>query len=129
MNSGENMKNVATWLGIFVLLLTFVGCSDSSQRHYDLGKWYYDKGLINEAILEFKAATQSDPNSYQAHHFLAIAYTRKGWFEYALREAETSFDIYPCDENYKLIQVIRQKTSLENLGTHETEPLPTETTP
>lgn len=120
----DNMKRAATikmsvfFLSTLTLTLTLClfllsGCSTESQRHYELGKWYYEKGLINEAILEFKAATQQDPDSYQAHHSLAIAYTKKGWYDYALKEAELAFDLHPSDENYHLIQIIRQKKILE----------------
>jgi tetratricopeptide (TPR) repeat protein len=94
-------------------LLLVSSCTPKSQQHYDLGKWYYGKGLINEAILEFKAATQEDPDNYQAHHSLAIAYTKKGWYDYALKEAELSFELHPSDDNYRLIQIVRDKKVLE----------------
>jgi Tfp pilus assembly protein PilF len=104
---------VSLTLALTLTFLFLSGCSTKSQRHYDLGKWYYEKGLINEAILEFKAATQENPESYLAHHSLAIAYTKKGWYDYALKEAETSFELHPSDENYRLIQIIRSKKILE----------------
>ncbi|MBU4444638.1 MAG: hypothetical protein L6422_02790 [Candidatus Marinimicrobia bacterium] len=107
------MKKFAICLGTLIIVIVMFGCADNYQRHYDLGKWYSEKGLINEAILEFKAATRANPNHHQTHHNLAIAYTKKGWYEYALKEAETAFDLHPSDETYKLIQIIRDKKSLE----------------
>ena len=107
------MKKVTVSIGVVLILLALFSCTDNYQRHYQLGKWYYDKGLINEAILEFKAATRAKADNHQAHQSLAIAYTKKGWYDYALKEAETAFDLYPTDENYKLIQVIKQKQNLE----------------
>jgi len=105
------------WALVPVMILALImgsACSSTeSQQHYDLGKWYYEKGLINEAILEFKAATQQNPDSYLAHHSLAIAYTKKGWYDYALKEAEISFDLHPSDDNFRLIQIIRSKKILE----------------
>ncbi|MDO9547520.1 MAG: hypothetical protein Q7J65_00965 [Candidatus Marinimicrobia bacterium] len=109
------MKKIALFCGIFVSIVLLSSCSDKNyQSHFDLGKWYSEKGLINEAILEFKAATRADPEQYKAHHHLAIAYTKKGWYEYAIQEAETAFDLHPSDATYKLIQVIRDKKSLES---------------
>ena len=108
------LSALAQFAIFFLLILVFLsGCSTEAQRHYELGKWYYEKGLINEAILEFKAATQQDPDSYQAHNSLAIAYTKKGWYDYALKEAEIAFDLHPSDDNYHLIQIIRNKKILE----------------
>ncbi|MBP9006060.1 MAG: tetratricopeptide repeat protein [Candidatus Marinimicrobia bacterium] len=110
------LSALAQFVIFFPLILVFVflsGCSTEAQRHYELGKWYYEKGLINEAILEFKAATQKDPDFYQAHQSLAIAYAKKGWYDYALKEAEISFDLHPSDESYNLIQIIRHKKILE----------------
>ena len=115
------MKKVAVSIGVVLILLALFSCTDNYQRHYQLGKWYYDKGLINEAILEFKAATRTKADNHQAHQSLAIAYTKKGWYDYALKEAETAFDLYPADENYKLIQVIKQKQNLEAIEALELE--------
>ncbi len=114
----NNMKRstlvrFAIFFSLTLVLIFFSGCATEAQRHYDLGKWYYEKGLINEAILEFKAATQKDPDFYQAHQSLAIAYAKKGWYDYALKEAEISFDLHPSDESYNLIQIIRHKKILE----------------
>ncbi|MCD6204342.1 MAG: hypothetical protein J7L22_01635 [Candidatus Marinimicrobia bacterium] len=107
------MKRMAILYGFLIGFVFLTGCTNKHYKnHYDLGKWYSDKGLVNEAILEFKAATRSDPNQYEAHLQLAIAYTKKGWYEYAIKEAETAFDLHPSDETYKLIQVIRDKRSL-----------------
>lgn len=110
------MRKIYQWLfcvGMLVYCMGFSGCARDAQRHYQLGKWYYDKGLINEAILEYKEAVRLNPRLYPAHHGLALAYTKKGWYEYALKEAETSFDLHPTDEGYRLIQLIKDKQRLE----------------
>jgi len=112
---GVPMKKIALFCGIIVSIVLLFSCSDKNYRsHFDLGKWYSEKGLINEAILEFKTATQANPEQYEAHHHLAIAYTKKGWYEYAINEAETAFDLHPSDDTYKLIQVIRNKRTLSS---------------
>ncbi len=112
----KSMKNeirLLLLISVIGLLIGLTGCSRDAQRHYELGKWYHEKGLINEAILEYKNAVRLNPDFYQAHHSLALAYTKKGWYEYALKEAETSFDLHPSDEGYRLIQIIKEKQRLE----------------
>ncbi|MBU0710653.1 hypothetical protein KJ762_00870 [bacterium] len=109
------MKKITLFCVIIVSIVLLSGCSDKNyQSHFDLGKWYSEKGLINEAILEFKAATRANPDQYKAHHHLALAYTKKGWYEYAIKEAETAFDLHPSDDTYKLIHVIREKRTLSS---------------
>ena len=107
------MRKEIFGLILLVIIVSLTACTSKYESHYNLGKWYYDKGLIDEAILEFKNATKADMDNYQAHHSLAVAYTKKGWFKYALKEAEVAFDLYPADKNYDLIQLIKQKFELE----------------
>ena len=49
----------------------------------------------------------------KAHLKLAIAYTKKGWWEYALSEAKRSFDITPNKDCHDLISLIEEKLSQE----------------
>lgn len=98
---------------LFTCLALLASCSRQAQRHYKIARWYHNKGLINEAIIEYKQAIKLKPDFYQAHHGLALAYTKKGWYDYALKEAELAFDIYPTDELYNLIQLIKEKKILE----------------
>ncbi len=112
---GDNMKKFGLFWVMLVCIVALSACGKKSyQNHFDLGKWYSEKGLTDEAILEFKAATQSDSDQYEAHLHLAIAYTKKGWYEYAIKEAEIAFDLHPSDQTYKLIQLIRDKRSLSS---------------
>ncbi len=113
--SGETMRRAILVTGILLMVITMITCTSRYERHYKLGKWYYNKGLLNEAILEFKAATRVQPDRYQGHHSLAIAYTKKGWYEYALKEAKVAFNLHPSDENYRLIQLIKEKDNLKSL--------------
>ena len=44
--------------------LAFIsGCKDDPQRHLELGEWYAQKGLVEEAILEFKEVIRLYPSS------------------------------------------------------------------
>ncbi|GIS56531.1 MAG: hypothetical protein CM1200mP1_04690 [Candidatus Neomarinimicrobiota bacterium] len=90
-----------------------------------LGKWYAKKGLIEEAILEFKEVTRLYPSKIQslsredyavlskAHYNLSLMYTKKGWWEYALKEAETCFKLQPVKDHYDLVALIKKRSALE----------------
>ena len=105
-------------------LLFIIGCKEDPQRHLKLGQWYAQKGLIEEAILEFKEVTRLFPLEVQAlsredfttlskaHYNLSLMYTKKGWWEYALREAKNSFDLSPSPDTHELVELIKEKLTL-----------------
>ena len=48
------MKNSITKSLIFLFItLVISSCKEDPQQHLELGKWYAQKGLVEEAILEF----------------------------------------------------------------------------
>ena len=112
---------------LFILSFTLfiIGCNEDPQRHLKLGQWYAQKGLIEEAILEFKEVTRLYPSKIQslsredytvlskAHYNLSLMYTKKGWWEYALKEAETCFELQPVKDHYDLVSLIKQRSALE----------------
>ena len=110
---------------ILSFLLFIIGCNEDPQRHLKLGQWYAQKGLIEEAILEFKEVTRLFPLEVQelsredfttlskAHYNLSLMYTKKGWWEYALKEAETCFELQPIKDHYDLVSLIKQRSKLE----------------
>lgn len=103
------------------------GCSEDPQRHLDLGLWYHEKGLSDDAIPEFKEAIRlipADPRRMnarevdivaQAHHNLAVVYASKSWFELALLEANKSFELRPTTKNYNLQELIRKRADMESI--------------
>ena len=112
---------------LFIYLLVFVsGCKDDPKRHLDLGEWYAKKGLVEEAILEFKEVTRLYPASLnsldrddfqslsKAHYNLSLMYTKKGWWDYALEEAEQCFTLQPTKKHFELLDLIKQRSNLEN---------------
>ena len=112
---------------ILAYLLIFVsGCKDDPKRHLELGEWYAKKGLVEEAILEFKEVTRLYPSTMnnldredfqslsKAHYNLSLMYTKKGWWDYALEEAELCFKLQPTKENFELLDLIKQRSKLEN---------------
>ena len=110
---------------ILSFLLFIIGCKEDPQRHLKLGQWYAQKGLIEEAILEFKEVTRLFPLEVKelsredfttlskAHYNLSLMYTKKGWWEYALKEAETCFELQPIKDHYDLVSLIKQRSKLE----------------
>ena len=112
---------------ISVLIPLFIGgCKEDTERHLKLGKWYAQKGLVEEAILEFKEVTRLFPEKVQslsreeyqvlskAHYNLSLMYTKKGWWDYALQEAETCFELQPIKDHYDLVSLIKQRSKLED---------------
>ena len=111
-----------------ILSIAFLvsGCKEDPQRHLNLGKWYAQKGLVEEAILEFKEVTRLYPEPHKnlaredyqalskAHYNLSLMYTKKGWWDYALKEAETCFQLQPTKEHFDLLNLIKKRSELDN---------------
>jgi len=111
---------------ILTCLLVLLGaCREDPSRHLNLGNWYLQKGLVDEAIMEYREVSRlysSDPSQLtrdefhilgKAHFKLALAYTKKGWWEYALKEAENSFEISPSPDTHELVDLIKEKLALQ----------------
>ena len=105
----------------FLIAFLIFSCKEDPNRHLNLGNWYLQKGLLDEAIIEYREvsrlysgdASRLSRDEYEAHgkaHFkLAIAYTKKGWWDFALSEAKRSFEISPTKESYELVDLIEAK--------------------
>ena len=52
----------------------------------------------------------------KAHYNLSLMYTKKGWWDYALKEAETCFQMQPTKSHYELVNLIKKRASLEKSG-------------
>ena len=110
------------FLVIVCMSLMIMSCTREDQsRHLNLGNWYLQRGLLDEAIMEYREVSRLyggeqstlKRDEFQvlgtAHMKLAIAYTKKGWWEYALSEAKRSFDISPNKDCHELITLIEEK--------------------
>ena len=85
------------------------------------GIQYYEWNMIEKAVLEFKHVihsfnVESNKIDYsnikllsRAHYNLAVAYAKKNWYEDAIDEARKAFDLFPTDENRKLLELIQIK--------------------
>ena len=120
------LKSYQTIL-LSVLVLVLTCCSrDNPSRHLELGKWYNTKGLYDEAISEYREVIRWYPPSLQklsredydnlttAHYSLALMYTKKGWWDFALDAAESSFQLQPNTDTHELIRLIREQIMLNN---------------
>ena len=117
------IQHIKQLIIILAALLVF-SCEKDPEQHLELGNWYLQKGLIDEAITEFREVSrllppdhsQLDRNQFKvlgtAHFKLALSYTKKGWWEYALNEAKTSFEVQPNKDSHDLVQLIEQKLNL-----------------
>ena len=123
---GIKSSNIFKALFLFCLMVFTSGCKDDPKRHLELGEWYANKGLVEEAILEFREVTRLYPTSLnkmdrddfqslsKAHYNLSLMYTKKGWWDYALEEAELCFKLQPTKKHFELLDLIRQRSELEN---------------
>ena len=119
-------SNIFKALLLFCLIVFTSGCKDDPKRHLELGEWYANKGLVEEAILEFKEVTRLYPTSLnkmnrddfqslsKAHYNLSLMYTKKGWWDYALEEAELCFKLQPTKKHFELLDLIKQRSELES---------------
>ena len=110
---------------IMLVALFCISCQKDPEGHLELGNWYLQKGLIDEAITEFREVSRLLPPDHSkldrdqfkvlgtAHFKLALSYTKKGWWEYALREAENSFGISPSPDTHELVDLIKEKLALQ----------------
>ena len=104
--------------------LSISGCKDDPNRHFQLAQWYSQKGLVDEAILEYREVTRLLPKDVKtlsredyellakAHYSLALMYTKKDWWNYALKEAETCFELLPTREHYDMVSLLRKRLAL-----------------
>ena len=114
------MKQLIILLGFLI-----ISCQEDPERHLELGNWYLQKGLVDEAITEYREVSRVLPPDHSklnreqynilgtAHFKLALSYTKKGWWEYALKEAEKSFELSPSPETHELVELIKEKLAIQ----------------
>ena len=115
------MKQHLIFFFNFLIAFLISSCKEDPNRHLNLGNWYLQKGLLDEAIIEYREVSRLysgdesrlSRDEYEAlgkaHFKLAIAYTKKGWWDFALSEAKRSFEILPNKESYELVDLIEAK--------------------
>jgi tetratricopeptide (TPR) repeat protein len=66
---------------------------DNPRVHFDLGNRFREKGLLGEAIREYRIAIKFDPYHAPFHKELGIAYCQEGDLKEALNEMEMAFQL------------------------------------
>ena len=101
--------------------LIFTSCSSQSkQKHLTRGEEYLQKHKFQEALMEFRAASDIDKNSAEAHWGLARAFENLGQFYETIEELHHVAELNP--EN------LEAKTRLGNYFLLTKPPQPDETT-
>ena len=105
----------------FLIILLFTGCKNEIELTMERGIQYYEWDMIEKAVLEFKhvihrlddKSNKIDVSNIKllsrAHYNLAVIYAKKNWYEDAADEARKAFEIFPTDENRKLLELIQIK--------------------
>jgi tetratricopeptide (TPR) repeat protein len=77
---------------------------NSPGVHSNLGRAYFEKGVLEKAVTEFKTAIKLDPKAYKAHYNLGLAYEQKGLIPEAVQAYERTIGINPkyTDAHYNL---------------------------
>ena len=113
---------------IFIFIILLIGCRNEHELIMERGIQYYEWEMIEKAIIEFKQVTQSLNAKYntldhskikllsRAHHNLAVAYAKKEWYSDAILEAKKAFELYPSNDNKKVLELIKNKirTSIDS---------------
>src|SRR4029453_14221260 len=97
--TGKAVQQLGVLLLIGVALLLGTACSQSpevkKQKALGRGEEYLQKGKLNEAIIEFRAALQEDQDFVPAAQGLGRAYAAKSWNGDAVRELQRAQKLSP----------------------------------
>ena len=109
---------------LFSALFIVVACQSDIDLSMERGIQYYEWGMIEKALLEFKYVIhdlQSKSSKLnhreikllsRAYHNLAVSYAKKKWYVDAEEEARNAFDLIPTDENRKVLELIQSKKEI-----------------
>ena len=78
------------------LLLFSVSCGTSKQTHLTRGEEYLQKRQFHEAAMEFRAASEIDKDSAEAHWGLARSYENLGQFVETVEELRRTVELDPA---------------------------------
>jgi tetratricopeptide (TPR) repeat protein len=85
------------WRDDFSLYTDMVRKSpDAAQPHDDLGNIYKERGYLDEAINEYKAALILKPEFYEAHYNLGNTYEKEGHLDEAINEYKIAITLEPA---------------------------------
>lgn len=101
-----SLKHKATYTLLFLLLLSFAGCTrDPIKRKSAFvasAEKYVAAGKYDEAIIQYRNALKIDPNSSALYYSLGEAYTRNQQYREALLSFKKSTELDPANTDAKL---------------------------
>ena len=112
-----------------LLIIVTLGCRGDSELAMERGIQYYEWDMIEKAVMEFKfvihnLSFQNEKLDYsqirlksRAHHNLAVAYAKKNWYDDAAVEAREAFELFPSDDNRRVMELIQNKIPTESIKT------------
>ena len=113
-------------LYLFLIFFLF-SCKSDAELSMERGIQYYEWNMVEKALLEFKFVIHSLGNRSKkldsreikllsrAHYNLAVAYAKKKWYGDAVVEARKAFELFPSDDNRKVLELIQaQKPQKKN---------------
>jgi len=89
---------------LFLLALTglfLISCGHSTEKFLAKGEEYLQKRKFHDAMMQFRAAAESDKDSSRAHWGLAQAYENLGRFNETLDELRKAVDLDPSNLDAK----------------------------
>src|SRR5947209_12481853 len=81
--------------GIFVLSLVLQAVSSDAAQHMQAGVTAHQEGHFDEAISEFRKATESDPKLVQAFLYLGEEYSRMHDYGAAIPPLKRALELSP----------------------------------
>ena len=82
-------------IALCCLLVFFVSCGGSKDKHLARGEEYLQKRKFHEALMEFRTAADIDRNSPAAHWGLARAYENLGQFSETVESLRKAVELGP----------------------------------
>lgn len=112
--SAGTIKRNYIWSDNFTLWHdTVKKSSDGAYPNNNIGKAYYDMGLIDEAMKHYEIAVKLKSDYPEAHNNLGITYHSKGWSDKAIEHFKIALQLSPnFPEAHSNIGVAYQSNSL-----------------
>jgi Tfp pilus assembly protein PilF len=81
-----------------ILILTMISCEDpkvKARRQVEKGIEILYQSRYQDAIIEFESAIKTDPESFEAYHYLAASYANLGKHKQAIEYYKKAIEINP----------------------------------
>jgi len=98
---------------LIVLPVVLCGCNSEAAAHLELGKFEYEAGNHEEAIVEFKKCIAIDSDNGEAYYFLACSYEMQEHYQGAIAAYKKAIALRPnFHEQYVMLGEIYQKVGM-----------------